>query len=171
MPVSRNAHQLQFAATPPVRTKLVTRFGVSVLNVVATIETPISHHGAARPDVKNSAVLDPARRASTIAGMNETTIETATMTQSSDVRRIRDGGRRRTDDGREPSGCLCRGHERPEAERHRSPPAASRPSRRELQRQHLERLELDPLRLLPDEPPRNHATRRHGERVPRVPRT
>ena len=37
----------------------VTRFGVSVLNVVATIETPTSHHGAARPEVKNSAVLDP----------------------------------------------------------------------------------------------------------------
>ena len=51
-------------ATPRSRTRLVTRFGVSVLNVVATIETPTSHHGAARPDVKNSAVLDPARRAS-----------------------------------------------------------------------------------------------------------
>ena len=67
---------------------LVTRFGVSVLNVVATIDTPMSHHGAARPDVKNSAVLDPARRARTIAGMNETTIETTTMTQSSVVSRM-----------------------------------------------------------------------------------
>ena len=57
MPVSRNAHQAQLAATPPSRTRLVTRFGVSVLNVVATIDTPISHHGAARPEVKNSAVL------------------------------------------------------------------------------------------------------------------
>ena len=57
MPVRRNAHQAQLFATPPTRTKLVTRFGVSVLNVVATIETPISHHGAARPDVKNSLVL------------------------------------------------------------------------------------------------------------------
>jgi len=69
----------------------VTRFGVSVLKVVATMETPISHHGAARPDVKNSAVLDPARRASTMAGMNETTIEALTMTQSSDVNRIGNG--------------------------------------------------------------------------------
>src|SRR6478735_6990219 len=88
MPVSRKAHQAQLPATPPVRTMFVTRFGVSVLNVVATMDTPISHHGAARPDVKNSAVLDPARRASTIAGMNETMIDTTTMSQSSDVNRI-----------------------------------------------------------------------------------
>src|SRR5215207_9809639 len=87
MPVSRNAHQSQFPATPLVRTMFVTRFGVSVLNVVATMDTPMSHHGAARPDVKNSAVLDPARRASTTAGMNETTIEMPTMIQSKDVRR------------------------------------------------------------------------------------
>ena len=40
----------------------VTRFGVSVEKVVATIEPPISHHGAARPEVKNSVVLDPALR-------------------------------------------------------------------------------------------------------------
>jgi hypothetical protein len=37
---------------------LVTRFGVSVLKVVATIDTPTSHHGAARPEVKNSPVLE-----------------------------------------------------------------------------------------------------------------
>jgi hypothetical protein len=60
----------------------VTRFGVSVLNVVATIETPMSHHGAARPDVKNSAVLLPARRASRTAGMNEMTIDARTIAQS-----------------------------------------------------------------------------------------
>jgi hypothetical protein len=48
----------------------------------------MSHHGAERPDVKNSAVLEPARRASTIAGMNDTTIETPTMIQSRVVRRI-----------------------------------------------------------------------------------
>ena len=29
---------------------------------MATIETPISHQGAARPEVKNSVVLNPARR-------------------------------------------------------------------------------------------------------------
>ena len=47
---------------PPSRTRLVTRLGVLVLNVVATIDTPMSHHGAARPDVENSEVLAPARR-------------------------------------------------------------------------------------------------------------
>src|SRR6187549_1508681 len=83
MPVSRKAHHTQLAAMPPSRTRLVTRFGVSVLNVVATIDTPISHHGAARPDVKNSAVLDPARRASTTAGMNEMMMDSTTMNQSS----------------------------------------------------------------------------------------
>jgi hypothetical protein len=62
MPVSRNAHHTQLLATPCSRTRLVTRFGVSVENVVATIDPPISHHGAARPEVKNSVVLDPARR-------------------------------------------------------------------------------------------------------------
>src|SRR6476619_2424016 len=108
MPVSRKAHQTQFPATPLVRTMLVTRFGVSVLKVVATMDTPMSHHGAARPDVKNSAVLDPARRASTMAGMNETMIDTTTMTQSSDVKRIgrreRGDGRRETEDGRRETG-------------------------------------------------------------------
>src|SRR6476659_88927 len=87
MPVRRNAHQAQLFATPPTRTKLVTKFGVSVLNVVATIDTPISHHGAARPDVKNSAVLVPARRASSSAGRNDTAIEMATIAQSMELRR------------------------------------------------------------------------------------
>jgi hypothetical protein len=63
----------------------VTRFGVSVEKVVATIETPISHHGADRPDVKNSAVFRPARLIRKTAGRKETTIETTTMTQSRDV--------------------------------------------------------------------------------------
>src|SRR5437868_626953 len=89
MPVSRNDHHAQFPATPCSRTKFVTRFGVSVLNVVATIDTPMSHHGAARPEVKNSDVLEPARPARTSAGMNETTMETTTMAQSSAVRRMR----------------------------------------------------------------------------------
>ena len=84
MPVSRNDHQAQLFATPPSRTRLVTRFGVSVLNVVATIDTPMSHHGAARPEVKNSAVLDPALRARSTAGVNDTTMDTSTMIQSSD---------------------------------------------------------------------------------------
>src|SRR6516162_2289877 len=93
MPVRRNDHHSQLSLTPLSRTMFVTRFGVSVLKVVATIDTPISHHGAARPDVKNSAVLDPARRASTTAGMNETMMEMTTMTQSSDVSLIGIGNR------------------------------------------------------------------------------
>jgi hypothetical protein len=67
---------------------LVTRFGVSVLKVVATIETPISHHGAARPEVKNSAVLLPARRAIQSAGTKDPTIEITTIAQSREVSRI-----------------------------------------------------------------------------------
>ena len=84
MPVSRNDHQSQFSATPRSRTMLVTRFGVSVLNVVATIEMPISHHGAARPDVKNSDGARLARlRQKKSAGMNEMTMLQPMMTQSS----------------------------------------------------------------------------------------
>ena len=61
IPVSRNDHQSQLSATPFSRIMFVTRFGVSVLKVVATIDTPTSHQGAARPEVKNSVVLRPAR--------------------------------------------------------------------------------------------------------------
>src|SRR5262245_1127634 len=89
MPVRRKAHHAQLAAMPPSRTRLVTRFGVSVLNVVATIDTPISHQGAARPEVKNSVVLLPARRAIHRAGMNDATIDTRTIAKSKVVRRTR----------------------------------------------------------------------------------
>src|SRR5438132_1186606 len=41
----------------------VTTSGVSAANVVATIDGPASHHGTARPDRKNSAVLPRARAA------------------------------------------------------------------------------------------------------------
>ena len=84
MPVSRNAHHTQLLATPFSRTRLVTRFGVSVLKVVATIETPIEppRRRAARGEELGRAA-SPARRASTTAGMNETTIDSTTMNQSS----------------------------------------------------------------------------------------
>ena len=49
----------------------VTRFGVSLLNVVATIESPASHHGTARPETKNSDVFFPARRAKNRAGTKQ----------------------------------------------------------------------------------------------------
>ena len=82
MPVSRKLHQSQLSATPFSRTMFVTRFGVSVLKVVATIEMPISHQGAARPEVKNSVVLDPARFAKKSAGRKEMTMEMVMITQS-----------------------------------------------------------------------------------------
>ena len=43
MPVSRNAHQTQLPETPLVRTMSVTRLGVSVEKVVATIDVPAIH--------------------------------------------------------------------------------------------------------------------------------
>src|SRR5207249_688119 len=52
--VTAKAHQSQFWLTPPVRTRSVTRFGVSVENVVATSDTPRSHHDSRRPERKNS---------------------------------------------------------------------------------------------------------------------
>ncbi len=82
MPVSRNAHQAQFWDTPLVRMKSVTRLGVSVEKVVATIEVPISHQGAARPEAKNSVVPRPARRAKKTAGAKAAARQTATTSQS-----------------------------------------------------------------------------------------
>jgi hypothetical protein len=57
---------------------------------------PTSHQGAARPDVKNSAVLDPARFAKKIAGRNEITIDAAMMVQSIGARCILEGPSSRT---------------------------------------------------------------------------
>src|SRR3954469_14410865 len=91
-PVSANAHQTQFPATPLRRTISVTRLGVSALNVVATIDRPASHQGTARPEAKNSEVLRPARRPKNKAGPKQISSEAATMSQSRRVRRIR--GRR-----------------------------------------------------------------------------
>ena len=59
--MSTNAHHCQLPATPNLRTCSVTQFGVSLLNVVATIESPASHHGTERPEAKNSEVFLPAR--------------------------------------------------------------------------------------------------------------
>ena len=60
----------------------VTSSGVSLLNVVATIESPASHQGTARPDAKNSAVPFPDRLAKNKAGTKHTAREITTMTQS-----------------------------------------------------------------------------------------
>src|SRR5690349_2134473 len=64
----------------------VTRFGVSLLNVVATIDRPPSHHGTARPDAKNSDVLRPARRPKNSAGAKQITSVAPTISQSRNER-------------------------------------------------------------------------------------
>ena len=64
----------------------VTRFGVSLLNVVATIERPASHHGTARPPAKNSVVLLPARRPKKSAGAKHSRTQKMAMNQSMGVR-------------------------------------------------------------------------------------
>ncbi len=84
MPVSTKAHHTQLPATPPLlRTMSVTRFGVSALKVVATIETPTNHHGALCPEAKNSARLRPARRVKNRAGARHNSTEASTMSPSS----------------------------------------------------------------------------------------
>ena len=60
----------------------VTRFGVSLLNVVATIDSPASHHGTERPETKNSDVFFPARRLKNSEGMKQIASEAKTMIQS-----------------------------------------------------------------------------------------
>src|SRR6476661_9976121 len=85
-PVSTNAHHCQFPATPYCRTCCVTQFGVSLLNVVATIERPASHQGTARPEAKNSEVLRPARSPKNSAGPKQIKSEAATISQSNVVR-------------------------------------------------------------------------------------
>src|SRR6186713_600317 len=81
-PVSTKAHHCQLPATPNLRTCSVTQFGVSLLNVVATIDSPASHHGTARPEAKNSEVLLPARLPKNSAGTKQIRTLTTTMTQS-----------------------------------------------------------------------------------------
>src|ERR1041385_7563132 len=86
IPVSRKLHQSQFSATPRSRTMLVTRLGVSVLKVVATIEMPTSHQGAARPEVKNSLVFALARRQKKSAGRKLMAMLAPMIVQSSVVK-------------------------------------------------------------------------------------
>jgi hypothetical protein len=69
----------------------VTRFGVSALKVVATIDRPASHQGTARPDPKNSDVLLPARRPKNSAGPKQISSEATTMDQSRTVSRMEAG--------------------------------------------------------------------------------
>jgi hypothetical protein len=60
----------------------VTRFGVSLLKVVATIDNPASHQGADRPEAKYSAVFFPARLLKNSAGAKQTQREAKTISQS-----------------------------------------------------------------------------------------
>ncbi len=53
-PLAAMFHQSQFPAIPFCATNPVTASGVSTANVVATIDVPASHHGALRPERKNS---------------------------------------------------------------------------------------------------------------------
>ena len=66
---------------------------MSVENVVATIEMPTSHQGAARPDVKNSVVFWLARRQKKSAGRNEITMLAPMIHQSREVNFMGDVGR------------------------------------------------------------------------------
>src|SRR4051794_4835854 len=71
----------------------VTRFGVSLLKVVATMESPPSHQGTARPDAKNSEVLLPERLAKKKAGAKQIARDRKTITQSMVCRCIDEGRR------------------------------------------------------------------------------
>ena len=97
-PVSVKAHHCQFPATPCVRTKFATRFGVSLENVVATMDIPASHHGTDRPDAKNSAVLLPDRLLKNSAGRKHIKTIPMAIAQSSgcSVMRFQTGARSRT---------------------------------------------------------------------------
>src|SRR6202167_2341081 len=81
-PVSTKAHHCQLPATPYWRTCWVTQLGVSLLKVVATMESPASHQGTERPDAKNSEVFLPARFPRNNAGTKHISKVNATMTQS-----------------------------------------------------------------------------------------
>jgi len=66
----------------------VTRFGVSLLNVVATIESPASHHGTERPEAKNSEVFFDDLFPKKSAGAKQTATAMSAIIQSSAVSRI-----------------------------------------------------------------------------------
>jgi hypothetical protein len=61
---------------------------VSLLKVVATIESPASHHGTERPEAKNSEVFFDDLFAKKSAGAKQTATAMNAITQSSAVSRI-----------------------------------------------------------------------------------
>src|SRR6266550_7562783 len=88
-PVSTKAHHCQLPATPYWRTCCVTQLGVSLLNVVATMDNPASHHGTERPEAKNSEVLSPDFLPTNNAGTKQMTMQPMAMIQSSNWRCMR----------------------------------------------------------------------------------
>ena len=54
-PLAAMFHHSQLPAMPFAATKPVTASGVSTANVVATIDVPVSHHGAFPPETKEVA--------------------------------------------------------------------------------------------------------------------
>ena len=73
---------------PLRRTISVTRLGVSLLKVVATIESPASHHGTERPEAKNSEVLFPDLLPKKRAGAKQMAMADTAIIQSSVLRCI-----------------------------------------------------------------------------------
>ena len=69
-------------ATPVLRTMSVTRLGVSLEKVVATIERPASHQGTERPEAKNSVVFLPERLPKKSAGAKQIATDPIAMIQS-----------------------------------------------------------------------------------------
>ena len=60
----------------------VTRLGVSVEKVVATMDTPSSHQGMLLPAAKNSSELDPALRVTARPIARDTAKKRRMITQS-----------------------------------------------------------------------------------------
>ena len=71
IPVSKNAHHPQLPDTPSLLTRSVTKLGVSVENVVATILIPKSHQGIFRPAKKKDLLSSPAFLEAQIPTANE----------------------------------------------------------------------------------------------------
>ena len=83
MPLAAMFHHSQLPAIPFFATNPVTASGVSTAKVVATIEVPVSHHGALRPERKYSPMFLPLPRANQ-SPIPRLIAKNATMTAMSD---------------------------------------------------------------------------------------
>ena len=84
IPVTKKDHHAQFLATPASRTNPVTKLGVSAENVVATMDTPSSHHGIDFPAKKYSSLLLPADLDAAMLIKRTTIKKTAMISQSNE---------------------------------------------------------------------------------------